>query len=97
MICLYCGCRIEKTDSYCSHCGAPPWTDFNLLPAISFSKKGYVNIRSGPGIENKILGCVEVGTTVNVLNKINEWIEIKKGEWVNSMFVEIKENNYEKI
>lgn len=66
--------------------------------SVNAQEKGTVtasalNIRSGPGLENSVKGCLYKGDTVVVLEKSNGWLKVqvsnKTTGWVSEKYIEI--------
>lgn len=53
-----------------------------------------VNVRTGPGLDTDIIGTLQQGLVVNVVEQSNEWLEIQFGGqqtgWVYQQFVKVQ-------
>ncbi len=58
---------------------------------VSSTGKGTLNIRSGPGYDNKVVGYVKHNNKVTAYEKSGSWIKIKYGKktgWIRTMYVD---------
>lgn len=49
----------------------------------------YLNIRSGPGIDNDKVGQLRLGDEVHILKEVEEWYYIGDDRWVHSDYIDV--------
>ncbi len=61
-------------------------TALALLPLVAHAESAWVrdelrlNVRTGPGVEYRILGVIKTGDQVEVLDGVEEWTKVRYGE-----------------
>lgn len=96
--CDYCGVWNNNKVSCCEKCGAP--FSFDEEHFIEEQKTGVrgnwgwnclVNIRTGPDIKYPKIGILYPDTPYSILERNGDWIRIGKNQWVNSVYLSMRE------